>query len=99
MSPTAHGVGDREGVLAIILMRFAQPPTLTLPRKGRAIAFGNGVPFLLSPRGEEGTHRISDGKVRGSIGSDVCFRKQRESCASPSPSRAAARAPPSPRWG
>src|SRR5258708_21014295 len=60
-------------------------PSSPSPLAGRAIAFGNGVRFLLSPRGEEGTHRISDGKVRGSNGSDGCFRKQRESCASPSP--------------
>ena len=67
--------------------------------KTRGIAFGNGVPFLLSPRGEEGTHRISDGKVRGSNGSDVCFRKQCEAARPPHPPAPAARAPPSPRWG
>src|SRR5260221_10776164 len=63
------------------------PPPLP-PLQGRAIAFGNDVPFFLSPRGEEGTQRVSDGKVRGSFRRRVCFRRQREICAPPSPSHA-----------
>src|SRR5258708_16123433 len=75
------------------------PPPLP-PLRGRAIAFGNDVPFFLSPRGEEGTQRVSDGKVRGSFRRRVCFRKQREICAPPSPSHPpSARVPPSPRCG
>ena len=64
------------------------------PLRGRAIAFGNDVPFFLSPRGEEGTQRVSDGKVRGSFRRRGCFRKQRESGAPPSPSRACGAGPP-----
>src|SRR5258708_6542316 len=64
------------------------------PPLSRAIAFGKDVPFLLSPRGEEGTQRVSDGKVRGSFRRRVCFRKQRESCAPPSPSHACGAGPP-----
>src|SRR5258708_11474181 len=50
-------------------MRAAPPPTLP-PPQGRAIAYGGNMYFLLSPRGEEGTHRLGDGKERGS------FRRQ-----------------------
>src|SRR5258708_12851478 len=64
------------------------------PLAGRAIAFGKDVPFLLSPRGEEGTQRVSDGKVRGSFRRRVCFRKQRESCAPPSPPHTSRAGPP-----
>src|SRR5258708_10713177 len=60
----------------------------------RAIAFGKALPFPLPPRGEEGTQRVSDGKVRGSFRRRVCFRKQRESCAPPSPSHACGAGPP-----
>src|SRR5260221_14576715 len=53
-------------------------------------------PFLLSPRGEEGTHCVSDGKVRGNCRRRVCFRKQRESGASPPPSPSLGPGPPPP---
>src|SRR5260370_24769974 len=62
--------------------------TCAPPLAGWAIGFGKGVPFFLSPRGEEGAQRVSDGKVRGSFRRRVCFRKQREICAPPSPSHA-----------
>src|SRR5258708_3583066 len=45
-------------------------------------------PFLLSPRGEEGTHCVSDGKERGSFRSLVYLRERLEIGAPPSPSRA-----------
>src|SRR5260221_3717052 len=79
-------------VVPALTLRHAHiaPP----PQGGRAIAFGNDVPFFLSPRGEEGTQRVSDGKVRGSFRRRVCFRKQRESCAPPSPSHACGAGPP-----
>src|SRR5260221_4702348 len=51
-------------------MRSAPTPLPSLPLKGRAIAYGGNMYFLLSPRGEEGTHRLGDGKERGS------FRRQ-----------------------
>src|SRR6266446_2638254 len=73
-------------VVPALTLRHAHiaPP----PQGGRAIAFGKDVPFFLSPRGEEGTQRVSDGKVRGSFRRRICFRKQREICAPPSPSHA-----------
>src|SRR5260221_3448644 len=48
-------------------MRSAPTPLPSLPLKGRAIAYGGNMYFLLSPRGEEGTHRLGDGKERGSF--------------------------------
>src|SRR6266446_8824625 len=79
-------------VVPALTLRHAHiaPP----PQGGRAIAFGKDVPFFLSPRGEEGTQRVSDGKVRGSFRRRVCFRKQREICAPPSPSHACGAGPP-----
>src|SRR5258707_8931231 len=78
-------------VVPALTLRHAHiaPP----PQGGRAIAFGKDVPFFLAPGGEEGTQRVSDGKVRGSFRRRVCFRKQRESCAPPSPSRACGAGP------
>src|SRR5260370_38045985 len=75
-------------------MRSAPTPHPSLPLKGRAIAYGGNMYFLLSPRGEEGTHRLGDGKERGSFRRQFFFRRRHESGSSPSPSPSCGAGPP-----
>src|SRR5260221_14523866 len=77
-------------------MRSAPTPLPSLPLKGRAIAYGGNMYFLLSPRGEEGTHRLGDGKERGGFRRQFFFRRRHESGSSPSPPRACGAGPSPP---
>src|SRR5258708_10641366 len=79
-------------------MRAAPPPTLP-PPQGRAIAYGGNMYFLLSPRGEEGTHRLGDGKERGSFHRQFSSGDNTKAARPPPPPPPVARGPPPPPCG
>src|SRR5258707_6263685 len=83
---------------ARVLLRSALAPPPFPPPQGRAIAYGGKMYFLLSPRGEEGTHRLGDGKERGSFHRQFPSGDNTKAARPPHPPPPGARGPPPPPW-